>query len=120
MKRWRCPECGAVHTARPQEYAPGVQHSMVVQQESLLAKLAGKPFLPELSRQVQQHWKKIFTERCGSQKNWMYPDEQMAVAVKISQTGITKRRIHRESLPDAEPPYLPFALTVGKSAFSLQ
>ena len=93
---------------------------MALQQKSLRAKLAGKPFLPELSRQVQQHWKKIFTELCRRRGNWISTDQQMAVVAKVSQTGITKRRIHRESLPDAEPPYLPFALTVDRPVFSLE
>ena len=93
---------------------------MALQHKSLQEKLAGKPFLCGLSRQVQQHWKKIFTELCRSRGNWISTDQQMAVVAKVSQTGITKRRIHRESLPDAEPPYLPFAQTVRMPAFSLQ
>ncbi len=93
---------------------------MAVQQKSLEAKLAGKPFLPGLSRQVQQHWKKVFTELCRRGENWISADDEMAAVAAISQTGITKRRIHRESLPHAEPPYLPFALTVGMPVFSLQ
>ena len=93
---------------------------MALQLESLRAKLAGKPFLPGLSRQVQQHWKKVFTERCRVRGDWISADQQRQLAAGVGQTGITKRRIHRESLPHAEPPYLPFALTVGKPAFSLQ
>jgi len=93
---------------------------MALQQKSLLCKLAGKPFLPELSRQVQQHWKRIFTELCRSRGNWISCEEQLRLVEKIGQSGITKRRIHRESLPHAEPPYLPFALTVRMPVFSLQ
>lgn len=93
---------------------------MKLQQESLPDKLAGKPFLPGLSRQVQQHWKRIFTEVCRSRGNWICVDEQLKLVEKIGRTGITKRRIHRESLPHAEPPYLPFALTVRMPAFSLE
>jgi len=93
---------------------------MALQQESVRAKLAGKPFLPGLSRQVQQHWKRIFTELCRGRENWISTDQEMAAVAKVSQTGITRRRIHRESLPHAEPPYLPFALTVGRSVFSLE
>lgn len=93
---------------------------MALQHKSLQEKLAGKPFLPELSRQVQQHWKKVFTELCRGVGNWISTDREMQLAAGVSQTGITKRRIHRESLPDAEPPYLPFALTVRRPAFSLE
>jgi hypothetical protein len=91
-----------------------------LQQESLLAKLAGKPFLPKLSRQVQQHWKRVFSELSLRRSNWLSTDEQMEMAERIGQNGLTKRHIHRESLPEAEPPYLPFALTVRRSAFSLE
>jgi hypothetical protein len=93
---------------------------MDLQQKSLQAKLAGKPFLPELSRQVQQHWKKVFTELCRRRGSWISTDEQRQLAAGVRQTGITKRRIHRESLPHAEPPYLPFALTVRMPVFSLE
>lgn len=93
---------------------------MAMQQESLRAKLAGKPFLPGFSRQVQQHWKRVFNELCRAETNWISTDEQRQLAAGVSQTGITKRRIHRESLPHAEPPYLPFALTVKMPAFSLE
>ena len=93
---------------------------MKLQQESLQEKLAGKPFLSGLSRQVQQHWKRIFTEVCRSRGNWISVDEQLKLVEKIGRIGITKRRVHRESLPHAEPPYLPFALTVRMPAFSLE
>ena len=93
---------------------------MALQQKSLQAKLAGKPFLSELSRQVQQHWKKVFTELCRRRGNWISTEQEMAAVAKVRQTGITKRRIHCESLPHAEPPYLPFALTVRMPAFSLE
>jgi len=93
---------------------------MALQHKSLQEKLAGKPFLSGLSRQVQQHWKRIFTELCRSRGNWISADEQAKLMEKIGRSGITKRRIHRESLPHAEPPYLPFALTIRMPAFSLQ
>ena len=93
---------------------------MALQQESLLAKLAGKPFLSGLSRQVQQHWKRVFNELCRAETHWISTDRELQLAAAVSQTGITKRRIHRESLPHAEPPYLPFALTVRMPVFSLE
>ena len=29
IKRWRCPDCGAVHTARPADFIPGMQYPKV-------------------------------------------------------------------------------------------
>lgn len=119
MKRWRCPDCGAVHTARPHEYAPGVQHPMKLQQQIIWQKLVGRPFLPEVSRQVQQHWKKVFTEMCRSRENWISAGAVKTMVRRIGQTGITQRRVYRKRFPSPGPPYLPFAVTVCAGGCSL-
>jgi putative transposase len=53
MKRWRCPDCGAVHTARPSQYCPGVHYTRDQQKMSLVAKLTGNPFLKSIPRLVE-------------------------------------------------------------------
>jgi hypothetical protein len=52
MKRYRCPDCHAVHTCRPEQFLPGMQYPVQTQKSSLEAKLAGKPFLQAVPRQI--------------------------------------------------------------------
>jgi len=56
MKRWRCPDCGAVHAAKPCEYPPGFQYPAKIMKRTLLTKLGGEPFPGEIPRQNQQYW----------------------------------------------------------------
>jgi hypothetical protein len=56
MKRWRCPDCGAVHTMRPSSHWRGFWASVTMILSSLKAKLAGGNWLMQVSRQRQQYW----------------------------------------------------------------
>jgi len=120
MKRWRCPDCGAVHTTRPYQYCPGVQYPKKLQQMSISAKLAGKTFLKLIPRQVQQHWLKIFHRICRRTANWPDPDTVLQDFVRCDQFPLTKRRIYSANVPQSEDPYLTFALTTKPPHFSLE
>lgn len=56
MKRWRCPECGAVHTCRPSAY----WRRFIAPVKSIIASLSAKLSLHHWpagpSRQRQQYW----------------------------------------------------------------
>lgn len=56
MKRWRCVDCGAVHTMRPASHWRGFWATIVLITRSLLAKVEGRRWLAEVSRQRQQYW----------------------------------------------------------------
>jgi hypothetical protein len=56
MKRWRCVDCGAVHTMRPASHWRGFWATIVVIMNSLRGKLEGRPWLKQISRQRQQYW----------------------------------------------------------------
>lgn len=56
MKRWRCADCGAVHTMRPASHWRGFWATIVLVMSSLRAKLDGRRWLVEVSRQRQQYW----------------------------------------------------------------
>lgn len=120
MKRWHCPDCGSVHTARPVEYCPGVQYPISLQQKSLTEKLSGKPFLKAISRQVQQHWLKTFRHICRRTTNWNKPAAVIEDLIQADQFHLTKRRIYSASWPQSGAPYLSFALTVRPPHFSLE
>ena len=56
MKRWRCVECGAVHTCRPATHWRRFLAPIAIILASLAAKLGGRPWLRDESRQRQQYW----------------------------------------------------------------
>lgn len=120
MKRWRCPDCKAVHTSRPEGFLLGMQYPRQVQQESLEAKLAGKPFLRSIARQPQQHWWKTFLTLCRETANWEPPRRYLKKKLENGQLPVSKRRIYHESRPTADTPYLPFAVTVQPRPFNLE
>ena len=120
MKRWRCPECGSVHTSRPEEYMLGVQYPTEQVRSSLKAKLSGKPFLKTISRQNQQYWIKMFIFRCREKSNWNNPFRCLENYNKSGQLPVTKRSIYSVNWPKAVEPYLPFAVTVKRPHFNLE
>jgi len=56
MKRWRCPECGAVYTARPHTYWRGFWASQATILSSLFAKESDHRWLSMVCRERQQYW----------------------------------------------------------------
>jgi hypothetical protein len=120
LKRWRCPECKAVHTVRPVQYSPRYHYPKHQQIKSLLEKFSGKPFLKAIPRQVQQHWKKMFLRQLKQRANWPDPLTSLKTQLKISQFYLSKQIVHCENWLAAESPYLTFALTTKRSPFSLE
>jgi RNA-directed DNA polymerase len=55
--------CGSYLQA--EQFLPGMQYPVQTQKSSLEAKLAGKPFLQAVPRQIQQHWWKAFLIAAG-------------------------------------------------------
>lgn len=56
MKRYRCPDCGAVHTLRPEGFYRGFHYSRLTILLSLLNKVLRNQWLRCLQRQTQQYW----------------------------------------------------------------
>ena len=55
MKRWRCPECGAVHTARPRRFWPRFRYGIGTILKTLRTKIRNDRWQP-FSHQVQLYW----------------------------------------------------------------
>ncbi len=70
MKRWRCPECGAVHTSRPSEYAPGFQYLKETIYESITRKLSEGSYLTHIPYQIQQYWFKALLFQSAMLNSW--------------------------------------------------
>ena len=106
LKRYRCPECGAVHTVRPIEYSPGFQYPWETIRISLEQKQGGGIFLPEVSRQCQQYWLKAYRFQLKRIKH-----DIRYQPVPKSQKQVTFRLFYHEMTFSSQSPYLPFAVT---------
>lgn len=120
VKRYRCADCTAVHTLRPHSHSPGFHYSIAIQTKSISRKLQGKPFISSISRQVQQHWWKSVRYHLCRQSNWHGSPTLTDLFRDIGQTPATKRRIYHARPSGNWPPYLSFALTTKKFAYSLE
>jgi len=56
MKRFRCPDCTAVHTGRPGGFLNGIRSPAEVVRSCLAAKITNNRWLRSVSRQNQQYW----------------------------------------------------------------
>lgn len=115
LKRYRCPDCHAVHTLRPFDYSPGFQYSWQIIQLSISHKIEGFPFLKQISRQCQQYWHKA----------WQFQQKRALnspsyICLPNSQKEVTFR-LNYHAIPwTGDPPYLPFAVTVKPYRFSFK
>jgi hypothetical protein len=58
MKRWRCPDCGAVHTCRPDTHWRRFWTSIAAIVLALAGILGSEPNQPPTSRQNRQYWRR--------------------------------------------------------------
>ncbi len=56
VKRFRCPDCRAVHTCRPLGFLRGFRYPAGVIRSSLLEKIAHNRWIRDVVRQNQQYW----------------------------------------------------------------
>jgi len=71
VKRYRCPECGAVHTLRPQLYDRRFQVIWFTVFLSLLRKITLGQWLEGISRQRQQYWWRGFKKHASRKQNFV-------------------------------------------------
>jgi hypothetical protein len=74
IKRYRCPDCRAVHTCRPLEFYRGFQYSRLSILLSLLSRIIHNRWLKCFSRQVQQYWWKGLQRQASRLQNVKIPD----------------------------------------------
>jgi len=108
VKRWLCPDCGAVHTCRPASHWRRFLAPIAVILASLSAKLSGLCWLRSESRQRQQYWQRgyIIQSRFDGQPPSKI-DELLADLVVVA----THSTANRTTVPILEPPHLSFAAT---------
>jgi hypothetical protein len=107
MKRWRCPECGAVHTARPDRFWRGfwAQHSTII--ASLFERECERRWLPRPCRQRQQYWWRGFQIQRQFDSVFATLTSLVAESLIIATHSLT----HREVRSFAVSPHRIFAYT---------
>jgi hypothetical protein len=73
MKRFRCPDCSAVHTCLPLDFLKGLRFSAEVVSKSLCSKIDGNRWLSSVVRQNQQYWYRCLREWASRQGNVVKP-----------------------------------------------
>jgi hypothetical protein len=69
LKRYRCADCGGVHTARPDTHYRGFWASIARILDSLLEKALHNSWCATCSRQRQQYWWRGFVKQASRQHN---------------------------------------------------
>ncbi|MDF1569437.1 MAG: hypothetical protein P1P77_15570 [Spirochaetaceae bacterium] len=119
MRRWRCPDCRAVHTARPADYPPGSAYPAELRNRSILTKLDGRTFLPEVPRQNQQYWKRAFDFTLRRGENWPTAKEFLKQRIIAAHQPVSFGIKYRVIPSGLDPPYLDFAVTRSPSVVHL-
>ena len=86
LKRYRCPECRAVHTVRPETHYRGFWASIARILDSLLEKATSNQWLKGSSRQRQQYWWRGFVKQASRKRNPQ--GDPLAVLFKLVSQGI--------------------------------
>lgn len=74
VKRYLCPECGAVHSTRPRDYLKGFRHRSSVILGALADKLFGSGrWSSGVPRQNQQYWLRAAIRRLSVSSNTALP-----------------------------------------------
>ena len=69
LKRYRCADCGGVHTARPDTHYRGFWASIACILDSLLEKALHNSWCSTCSRQRQQYWWRGFVKQASRRSN---------------------------------------------------
>ena len=107
MKRWRCPDCGAVHTMRPETHWRGFWAERTTILTSLEGKESGRRWLSNLGRERQQYWWRGFQ----IQRQFDGAVRTLAALVEARVIAATHSLTHREIHPYSHAPHRIFAFT---------
>jgi hypothetical protein len=114
LKRYRCAECRAVHTVRPETHYRGFWVSIASILDSLLEKALYNRWLSRYSRQRQQYWWRGFVKQASRKRNPQ--GDPLAVLFTLLSQGIilsTHSSEYCEIRPFRVPTHLIFAVTAA-------
>lgn len=107
MKRWRCPDCGAVHTMRPETHWRGFWADRTTILASLESKESGRRWLAHLGRERQQYWWRGFR----IQRQFEGAVRTLGALVEQQVIAATHSLTHREIRTLSDAPHRIFAFT---------
>jgi hypothetical protein len=108
IKRWRCPDCGAVHTCRPQNFWRRFLAPIAIILRSLYGKREGQAWDKNITRQRQQYWQRGYTIQSMFQ-GW--PARTLDSLLAEGIIAATHSLINRALPLWPEPPHSRFAST---------
>lgn len=73
VKRFRCPDCSAVHTCRPRDFPRGLRFSSEVVFQCLCSKIEEDRWPSSVVRQNQQYWYRCLRAWASRQANVIRP-----------------------------------------------
>ena len=113
LKRYRCPDCGAIHTLRPHLYDRGFQVIWFTIFLSLLKKITLGQWLWGVSRQRQQYWWRGFKKHASRKQNFSN-ETALATLVTLFEAEhllATHSLTHYERTSLGEPLHRRFAVS---------
>jgi hypothetical protein len=113
LRRYRCPDCGAVHTLRPHSYDRRFQVIWFTIFWSLLRKITLGHWLRGISRQRQQYWWKGFQKHASRTQNTSSATAlgSLVSFLKADHLLGTHSLTYYERTSLGEPPHRRFAAT---------
>ena len=109
MRRWRCPDCRAVHTTRPHTYWRRFMAPWWLILVSLLQKHSHERWLSLLARQRQQYWNRGYLKQ-------QQADGGLSGILALQEAGLivaTHSLGDRHGTVVTDPPHSRFAVTAG-------
>jgi hypothetical protein len=92
IKRYRCPDCGAVHTMRPDAYLESLRYPLTIILLCLFIKTCSNRFASALTYQLQQAWWKALFSTAS------VPANCSSVRLKTLIIGFALRLFFRDVL----------------------
>lgn len=74
VKRWRCPDCTAVHTARPKQFFRRFRYAIMTILACLCEKILRGKWMSCIPFQVQQYWYAGLILQASRHANAAFPE----------------------------------------------
>ena len=94
MKRWRCVDCGAVHTARAATHWRGFLCPCYLILASLLTKLVHGRWVSLVSRQRQQYWRRGYLCQRQIAGGLLGVQELYEAGIIVATHSLSERWVH--------------------------
>jgi len=111
MKRYRCADCGAVHTARPESHWRGFLAPWSLILVCLLRKLKRGRWLSLVSHQRQQYWWGGFCKQASRHSSGQDMAYVLREMIRLPLIAATHSLKYYEITPLHHPPHRIFAVT---------